>query len=243
MQDDLYIISKTGYSNELSKKTIKKGKKDITELYSELIPQELVANRFFKPLVDKIKNLEEKIAQTETEKEEFQEEYCNEESILNDLSITYTKKNKKTGATEEITEDVCKDTSISKPIAEKFIKFNKKDTGLEKEIALLERFITICNNQSQYNKDLKQAQAELNIAVLKKYPTLTQDETRILIVEDKWINVLQTRTEQLLLDLIQQLSQRVKELALRYQNTVGELEKEQEELKEKVKHHLKIMGF
>ena len=79
--------------------------------------------------------------------------------------------------------------------------------------------------------------------MLKKYPTLTQDEIKTLIVEDKWLATLQTRTEQLLLDLIQHLAQRVKELALRYQNTVSELENSQEELKAKVKQHLKSMGY
>ena len=237
MQDDVYIISKTGYSSELSKRVIKKGKKENVELYCELIPQELVANKFFKPLVDKIKDLEEKASKTEAEKEEFQEENCDEDSVLTDLTVTYTQKGK------EKTEDICKESGISKPLAEKYIKANKTNAALKTEVDLLEKFVTICTNQSKYNKALKLAQAELSNAVLKKYPTLTQDEIKTLIVEDKWLATLQTRTEQLLLDLIQHLAQRVKELALRYQNTVSELENSQEELKAKVKQHLKSMGY
>ena len=78
---------------------------------------------------------------------------------------------------------------------------------------------------------------------MKKYRELSEDEVKTLVVEDKWLATLSNRIEQVLTDLTQKLSQRVKEIALRYENTLPTLEEKQEELKNKVKQHLVAMGF
>ena len=97
--------------------------------------------------------------------------------------------------------------------------------------------------ESAYSKTLVDTKLKLYDEVVNKYEELTEEEVKTLVVEDKWLAVLSVRIEQLLTDLTQKLSQRVKEIAVRYEYTIPQLEAEQEELKNKVKQHLALMGY
>ena len=126
---------------------------------------------------------------------------------------------------------------------EQYIKANKGNPDLSSEIALLNKYLVLFDEESALNSELKTKTQELYEKVLKKYRELSEDEVKTLVVEDKWLATLSNRIEQVLTDLTQKLSQRVKEIALRYENTLPTLEEKQEELKNKVKQHLVAMGF
>lgn len=241
MQDDLHIISEIGYKIELQKLTVKKNNKEITTYHSDLIPKNLVATKYFKDEVNDISNIEEKLNEIQTKKEEFLEEYCSDDGILNGLSITHNKTIK--GQKTEVTEDLYDGSSMAKGKVTEFIKQNRNNDDFTSEISLLKDYLTLFDEESLLNKDLKIKQQELYEKIITKYRELSEDEVKALVVEDKWLATLSERIEQLLIDLTQKLSQRVKEIAKRYEHTVDELEKEQEELKIKVKQHLKLMGF
>lgn len=132
---------------------------------------------------------------------------------------------------------------MSKGRVEQYIKANKENPDLSSEIALLNKYLVLFDEESALNSELKTKTQELYEKVLKKYRELSEDEVKTLVVEDKWLATLSNRIEQVLTDLTQKLSQRVKEIALRYENTLPTLEKKQEELKNKVKQHLVAMGF
>lgn len=241
MQDDLHIISEIGYKIELQKLTVKKNNKEITTYHSDLIPKNLVATKYFKDEVNDISNIEEKLNEIQTKKEEFLEEYCSDDGILNGLSITHNKTIK--GQKTEVTEDLYDGSSMAKGKVTEFIKQNRNNDDFTSEISLLKDYLTLFDEESLLNKNLKMKNQELNEKIIAKYRDLSEDEVKTLVVEDKWLATLSERIEQLLIDLIQKLSQRVKEIAKRYEHTIDELEKEQEELKIKVKQHLKLMGF
>ena len=241
MQDDLHIISEIGYKIELQKLTVKKNNKEITTYHSDLIPKNLVATKYFKDEVNDISNIEEKLNEIQTKKEEFLEEYCSDDGILNGLSITHNKTIK--GQRTEVTEELYDGSSMAKGKVTEFIKQNRNNDDFTSEISLLKDYLTLFDEESLLNKNLKMKNQELNEKIIAKYRDLSEDEVKTLVVEDKWLATLSERIEQLLIDLIKKLSQRVKEIAKRYEHTIDELEKEQEELKIKVKQHLKLMGF
>ena len=241
MQDDVYIISEIGYKIELQKKVTTKNKKEIITYYCELVPQDIVANRYFKDEVKYISETEEKLNEIQAKKEEFIEEYCSDEGALNGLEVTYNKTAK--GVKTEVTEELYDGSTMSKGRVQEFMKVNKNNPDLTAELTLLKEYLVLFDEESKLNAELKNKIQELYEKVLKKYTELSEDEVKTLVVEDKWLATLSSRIEQLLTDLTQNFSQRVKEIAVRYEYTVPELEAEQEELKNRVKQHLALMGY
>jgi len=224
MQDDLYIISEIGYKIELQKQVTTKNKKEIVTYYCELVPQELVANRYFKDEVKFILDTENSLSEAQSSKDAIVEEHCVEDGLLDNDSYS-------------------KDGKLKKPDVIKYVKVNKDNSDCKEEVEILKEWLKWGEMESAYSKILVTKKQELYEKVLKKYSELTTDEIKTLVVEDKWLTILSVRIEQLLTDLTQKLSQRVKEIAVRYEYTVPQLEAEQEELKNKVKQHLALMGY
>ena len=92
-------------------------------------------------------------------------------------------------------------------------------------------------------KDIKDAEQELEKKVLTKYPALSLDEVKNLVVERKWMDALQSAVEGEVDRLSQQLAGRIKELAERYSETLPVITEEVDEYTAKVDAHLKKMGY
>jgi type I restriction enzyme M protein len=97
--------------------------------------------------------------------------------------------------------------------------------------------------QSDLKKQIKAAEVNLDKQVLKRYDTLTEDEIKTLVVDDKWMMEVE-RLIKSEMDLIsQRLAQRVKELTERYETPLPGVSKNVNELENKVSVHLKEMGY
>ena len=72
---------------------------------------------------------------------------------------------------------------------------------------------------------------------------LTEDEIKTLVVDDKWMPTLRQAIASEMDRISQRLTQRIKELAERYEMPLPELDREVEELTAKVEGHLKRMGL
>ena len=84
---------------------------------------------------------------------------------------------------------------------------------------------------------------ELDDLTLKQFGLLTETEVRTLVVDDKWIASLSTLMQSEIDAISQRLTGRIKELAERYENTLGELTTSTKSLEENVSTHLKKMGL
>ena len=62
-------------------------------------------------------------------------------------------------------------------------------------------------------------------------------------MEDKWLASLQAAIQTEIDAISQRLTDRIKELADRYENTMGELDSQTQGLEEKVATHLENMGL
>lgn len=224
MQDDVYIISEIGYQIELQELRTKKGKKEIVTYYCDLVPQEIVANRYFSQEVKFIADTENLLNEVENLKEQIVEEHCVEDGLLD--NDAYAKGGK-----------------LKQNDVVKYIKANKNNADCKEEIDILSQWLNHTKMQGEYLTTLIEKDKELYEKVLQKYAELSEDEIKTLVVEDKWLAHLSGTIEQLLSDLTQKLSQRIKQIALRYEKTLPELEAEQEELKSKIKQHLATMGY
>jgi len=122
----------------------------------------------------------------------------------------------------------------------KSIKGTKAD---EEERNLLEEYLQLADKEANIGKQIKQQQVALEKAVWDKYPTLTDDEIKTLVVDDNWMKVLDDAVHTEMQRISQRLTQRIKELAERYEMPLPQQLEEVKALEEKVNAHLSKMGF
>jgi type I restriction enzyme M protein len=97
--------------------------------------------------------------------------------------------------------------------------------------------------EAECKAKIKTAENELEKKVIAKYPTLSIDEIKTLVVDRKWMDELQTRVMSEVDRTSQTLAGRIKELAERYSETLPEIEAETKTLTVKVDENLAQMGF
>ena len=111
------------------------------------------------------------------------------------------------------------------------------------EADILFAWIELNNRETQIKKALKDAEAELDAKACAQYPKLREDEIKTLVVEDKWLAALADAIHGEMDRISQALTQRVKELAERYETPLPENVRKVAELEKKVNRHLERMGF
>lgn len=87
------------------------------------------------------------------------------------------------------------------------------------------------------------AQDALTEKVAARYPKLTDDEIKTLVVDDKWLATLAAAAQGELDRVSQTLTGRIRQLAERYADPLPQLAVEVETLSAKVAVHLTKMGF
>ena len=221
MQDDCYIISDNGWKAELV--LVKKTKKE--EIWDcELVPKQLVINRFFETEKNNIQELEANIESIKATMLELEEE-----TDIDGRLIMEDAKNDKDSITT---------TSVKERM--KKIKGSKDD---EAEYKLLAEYLKLNNDKAELSKKIATQQKELEDKVIAKYKLLTTDEIKTLVVDDKWMQYLDHSVHTEMQRISQALTQRIKELAERYEAPMPLQLKAIKSLEEKVNTHLAKMGF
>lgn len=128
-------------------------------------------------------------------------------------------------------------TIISNKIAEQ-----SKDEFIY-EIGIINQYIDVLDTENETKKQLKTLHEELKQKLYAKYPKLTEDEVKTLVVEDKWITTIKERIDTEVDHISQRLTNRINELAERYETPLPSIEKRVNELQTKVSQHLQKMGM
>ena len=104
--------------------------------------------------------------------------------------------------------------------------------------------ILICQRRKPLlGRKIKAEESVLDKKLYDKYGTLTEDEVKTLVVDNKWITTICESIGSEMNDIWQSLAGRVSELAERYSRRAPELEQEVVDLASKVDAHLAAMGF
>lgn len=223
MQDDCYLIAADGWKAE-SHRILEKNKngKEVDKGWAcDLVPKSLIVQRYFAAEQEQLENLQTELEVVASEQSELEEEHGGEEGAFSELDKI--NKANVTARVKELKDDKSEEAKEEKTILNKWLKLNERQTELKKEI--------------------KTAEAELDTLAYNKYPTLTVDEIKTLVVDDKWLSYLNTTIAGEIENVSQTLSQRVKELAERYESTLPELDKKVKELEVAVNGNLAQMGF
>lgn len=221
MQDDVYLVTADGWQAHITTSKNKRGKQ--TGWDSALIPKELVITRYFSQEQQELDELQSQLDEVGRQVEELTEEHGGEEGLLSD-----------------VTTDTGK---VSKPQVASRLREIKNSPDDVEELTILQKFLELSEQESGIKKQIKTAEENLDNQLLNKYKTLTADEVKQLVVNDKWLTTLGGLITSELDQISQRLTQRIKELAERYHSTLPELENEVQELAKKVEGHLQKMGF
>ena len=222
MQDDCYLISQDGWKAETQRIIVESGKnkKKVDKGWTcDLVPKELVIHRYFKSeaaTVEAEQTKKESIASSITE---LIEEHSGEEGYFGEMD------------------------KVSKANVSARLKELKGDKEATEEVAVLKKYLELLLEQSKTNKAIKIAETTLDDLVYAKYPDLTEEEIKQLVVEDKWMKTIETAIKDEIDHISQRLTNRIKELAGRYENSLPEIDQKVEDLENKVFAHLQKMGF
>lgn len=236
MQDDIYIISSDGWKAETYRILVsnKQGKMVDKGWTCDLIPKELVVNRFFIKEKEHLENLEAERESIDAEISELEEEHGGEEGYFAD----FDKINKASVATRirELKSEKKKELPMA---AEPSVGYGESMTELD----VLNRYLLLTDKLAELNKQMKASQAELDAKLYAHYPKLSVDEIKALVVDDKWMQSIETSIKSEVDQISQHLTTRIKELAERYESPLPAIDKEVKELESKVNVHLQRMGF
>jgi type I restriction enzyme M protein len=113
-----------------------------------------------------------------------------------------------------------------------------------KDLEDLNNYLNLVEKEKFQEDKIKKAITSLDKQLLEKYSKLTSEEVKTLVVDDKWLATISQEIKTELDRISQRLTQRIKELAERYEKTLPELTTRVNELESKVNNHLiGIMGI
>jgi len=235
MQDDFYELAADGWKagNEVKRiqKKTKKGEKEVVKevagiegLEGTLIPPALIIQEYF---AKERKALDDMEAQAETlnaTMDELREEQGGEDGLL-----------------AEAMDDKQKISKKNLQIAIKDI--GKRTADNADEYDMLHKYKKLMEEEAEVKTKIKAALAELEKKVIAQYPKLTINEIKTIVVEKKWMSEMEHRIRIEMDNISHRLTQRIKELAERYETPLPQLSKNVDELTAKVESHLRKMNF
>ena len=172
-----------------------------------------------------IENIEQELAEIERQLDEQIEEQSGEDGLLAEVIEGEGDKQKITAKSLKARlREIGKDP-----------EFTDERTALEDYAALLEKQIDVKGR-------LKAAQDDLDAKLDARYPNLTEEEIKSLVVDDKWLAALAAAVQGELDRVSQTLTGRIRELAERYVTPLPKLTDEVAALAVRVDGHLKEMG-
>lgn len=235
MQDDMYELAQDGWQagNEVKRmqKKTKKGEKEIIKevagmegLEGRLIPPALIIQEYFAKEQKAIDDLEAEAETLNAKMDELREEHSGEDGLL---ANTVDDKGK-----------------ISKGNLTKSIKeLGDRSADNAEEYDMLLSYKKLMDDESDVQSKIKDAKADLERKVIVQYPKLNTEEIKTVVVEKKWMHEMEQRIRTEMDNISHRLTQRVKELAERYETPLPKLTSKVDELTAKVEKHLKEMKF
>lgn len=223
MQDDCYLIAADGWVAkpqrilEEIKVGRKKGEMKDKGWVCDLIPKLLIVARYFADKQTELDNLQSKLEAVDASLAELEEECGGEDGAFAELE------------------------RISKSEVNKRLKEIRKDPDYAEEVAVLKEWLKLEERQSALKSKIKEADAALDKLAYDKYPQLSVDEIKTLVVDDKWLPTLANAIQTELDRVSQTLTSRIRQLAKRYETPLPALTQELANLSARVDEHLKRM--
>jgi len=221
MQDDCYLIAADGWKAETYRiiENDKKGKQKDKGWTCDLVPKALIVARYFATEQQALEQLQADLDSVSAQLIELEEEHGGEDAVFAGFD------------------------KINKAEVSSRLKEVGNDQEAKDEIAILKTWLKLSADEAALKKALKDAEAELDALAYARYPKLSEADIKTLLVDDKWLATLDVAIHGEMDRISQQLTQRVKQLAERYETPVPQINLRVEALEAKVNGHLQRMGF
>ncbi len=226
MQDDCYLIAAEGWKAETYRvvevKKAKDGKpgRDIDKGWtSDLVPKSLIVARYYAQGQAAIDQLATKLEGVTAKLAELEEEHGGDDGEFADFD------------------------KVNKANVAARLKEIKGDKEAKGEAAVLSEWLKLNAVEAELKKQLKDAEVVLDAKAYAHYPKISEAEIRALVVDDKWLGALDAAIHTEMDRISHQLTQRVRELAERYETPLPQMVSRVAELEAKVNRNLEKMGF
>ncbi|MGL2467008.1 type I restriction-modification system subunit M [Helicobacter pylori] len=229
LQDDWFLISFNGFisAKNLRKLTPLKDKNKkanyleepdfvIQKTYykSDLIPKNLIKQRFFEKETKELEGLENALNEKEALLDELIEEHSNEEGLFDGLKIN-----------------------------ESVLKKELKNATDPEDKQILKTALEWLEAKNKALKMKNKAYEELELKAFHQYKNLEINEIKDLIIKDKWLKSLKNALENKIQKRTNAFISALNEIISSYSNSLLELDKEVKESESKVLEHLKDLGL
>ncbi len=226
MQDDAYLIALDGWKAKTYRVIEQKKNKDgkVTKTVDkgwacDLLPKALIVARYFAKEQAAIDQLAARLDGVSAQLTELEEEHGGEDAAFSGFD------------------------KINKAAVADRLREIKGDADAQDEAEVLNRWLQLAKQEAELKKTLKDLDAALDAKAYAHYPQLSAADTQTLVVEDKWLAALASAIHGEMDRISQALTQRVKELADRYDTPMPRMARRVAELEAKVNQHLAQMGF
>ena len=233
MQDDCYLITADGWVARTSRilETDKKGKTRDKGWTCDLVPKPLIVARYFAREQAAIETRQGALEATIASLAELEEEHSGDGEAFAENADT--RSDAEEGKAGKI---------VLAKVKER-LKEIKGDKEAAVEAVILKKWLKLNTEEANLKKAIKEAEAALDQLAYSKYPTLTEDEIKTLVVDDKWLTTLAAAVQGELDRVSQTLTSRLRQLAERYATPLPQLVDEVAALAAKVDGHLRKMGM
>jgi type I restriction enzyme M protein len=225
MKDDVYMLVEDGWVARTRRIIEKNNKgKEVDKGWTcDILPKRFIVDAYFAKQQQALQQLEADKESAEAEISSIEEEHAGEEGLL-----------------AEATNDNGK---LTKASVTKRIKEIKGDKSEQEALELLQKLEALFDRTASLAKQYKEQDAALDALALQQYEQLSETDVQRLVIEQKWMNSIQTQIQGEIDGISQKLTTRIKELGERYNETLSALDDSAETLEAKVNAHLKKMGL
>ena len=221
MQDDAYLIAADGWQAQTYRvvETDKKGKEKDKGWACDLVPKALIVVAYFADEQAALDQLAADLDGVSTRLTELEEEHGGDDAVFSGFD------------------------KINKATVTERLKEIKGDRDAKDEAVVLNDWIKLSSEEAELKKQIRTADAALDALAFAQYPELTEEEIKALVVDAKWMAALDAAIHGEMDRISHALTQRVKELAERYDTPMPQMISRVAELETKVNRHLERMGF
>lgn len=237
MQDDVYLVMHEGWLKAAQpRRTIEDKARKLTETpdivigsgknaakyKTDLIPPSLIIARYLAGQQEQLLTLQLKADDATRAVEEYVEEHAAEGGLL---------------------AEALDDDKISKALVTSRLKEAKREGSDPEEVLALSHLTGLYATEGSAKRAVKEAQVALDAVTLKQYLQLNEDETKRIVLDDKWAETIRRRVGTEATALTLELVHRLKDLGERYAETVSDQVAELAEYELCVRGHLADMGI
>jgi type I restriction enzyme M protein len=187
----------------------------------DLIPPHLIIGRYFAAEQAEVEKLNADLEATAQAIEEYTEEHAVEDGLL---------------------WEAVEDDKITAATVKKRLRIAKAEKAEAEELAALNHITKLYAVEAAAKKAVKDAAAKLDEKALAQYGTLTTNDIKTLVIDDRWGATIAAGISAELVTSVQRFTARLGILADRYEATMASLDAAIAAGRTKVEAHLAAMG-